>query len=133
MGITAQACCPCDHPAACPLLNPGIPWCRDQIALVAGDSLALSGEAFRAAGLPRFRLLSVDGGHSLETTLHDLTLAACLLREGGVMVVDDVVMQVPLQAACMPPAPWRYVCHRVRQSLTPRHSMHALQPHSPPA
>jgi hypothetical protein len=66
---------------------------KDQLTLFAGDSLALSGEAFRKAGLPRFRLLSVDGGHSLETTLHDMTLAACLLREGGIMVLDDVVMQ----------------------------------------
>jgi hypothetical protein len=66
---------------------------QDQIILLAGDSMALSGRDFNAKGLPRFRLLSVDGGHSLETTLHDMTLAACLLRDGGIMVVDDVVMQ----------------------------------------
>ena len=65
---------------------------QDELTLLAGDSMGLSGRDFNAKGLPRFRLLSVDGGHSLETTLHDMTLAACLLRDGGIMVVDDVVM-----------------------------------------
>ena len=65
---------------------------QDQVTLLAGDSMALSGRYFNAQGLPKFRLLSVDGSHSLETTLHDMTLAACLLRDGGIMVVDDVVI-----------------------------------------
>ena len=40
---------------------------EDAIEVFAGDSLALSGRQFAARGLPRFRLFSVDGGHSLET------------------------------------------------------------------
>lgn len=36
------------------------------------------------------RLISVDGGHSRESTCHDLNLAAAHLHDGGIVVVDDV-------------------------------------------
>jgi hypothetical protein len=46
---------------------------------------------FSDRGLPAFRMFSVDGGHSTETTLHDMMLASCLLRDGGIMILDDVI------------------------------------------
>merc|ERR1711937_1093874 len=37
-----------------------------------------------------FRLLSVDGGHNLESVLNDLRLAASVLSPGGIVVLDDI-------------------------------------------
>ncbi len=44
-----------------------------------------------AKGFPKWRLLSVDGGHTFEVTLHDLMLASCTVMEGGIVVVDDIL------------------------------------------
>lgn len=38
-----------------------------------------------------YRLFSVDGGHSFETTLNDMVLAAKTVHKYGVIIVDDVV------------------------------------------
>ena len=38
-----------------------------------------------------FRLLSVDGGHTHDTTLNDLLFACEVMAEGGVVIVDDFV------------------------------------------
>lgn len=65
----------------------GIP--ENSITLAAGNSMHLSASNFTSRGWPAFRLLSVDGGHTLEVTLHDLMVASCLVRDGGLVVVDD--------------------------------------------
>jgi hypothetical protein len=65
----------------------GIP--RDQYTLVPGNSLRLSARNFSALNAPAFRVFSVDGGHSLETVLHDFNVAACGLRQGGIIILDD--------------------------------------------
>lgn len=51
--------------------------------------MLLSARNFTAAKLPAFRMLSVDGGHTLEITLHDMMVASCLVRDGGLVVLDD--------------------------------------------
>ena len=38
----------------------------------------------------RFRLFSVDGGHTRELTVNDLTVAASHLEEGGIIILDDI-------------------------------------------
>jgi hypothetical protein len=70
------------------LENVGIP--ETSMTLIGTNSMLLTAENFTARSLPAFRLLSVDGGHSLEVTLHDMMLASCLLRDGGLMILDDV-------------------------------------------
>jgi phage tail protein X len=65
----------------------GIP--RADVRLVSGNSLTLTASNFTSLGLPAWRMLSVDGGHSLETTLHDVSVAACTVRDGGIVIVDD--------------------------------------------
>lgn len=62
---------------------------RDQYTLMPGNSLRLSARNFSAVGAPAFRMFSVDGGHSLETVLHDFNVAACGLRQGGIIILDD--------------------------------------------
>lgn len=57
------------------------------VQLLSQDSTTLSVQQFANMGLPAFRLLSVDGGHSYETTISDMRLAACSIHEGGVFVV----------------------------------------------
>lgn len=65
----------------------GIP--EDSLTLMPGNSLLLSAKNFTAKGYPAFRLLSVDGGHTLEITLHDMMVASCIVRDGGIVVLDD--------------------------------------------
>lgn len=66
----------------------GIP--RTDVIVVAGNSLTLTATNFTdALNLPAWRMLSIDGGHSLETTLHDVNVAACTVRDGGIVIVDD--------------------------------------------
>lgn len=38
-----------------------------------------------------FRMLSVDGGHTYETTLNDLLLACNIISEGGIIILDDFI------------------------------------------
>lgn len=61
----------------------------DDIALFKGNSMLLQASNFLERNLPTFRFLSVDGGHTLELTLHDLQLASCLVMDGGIVVLDD--------------------------------------------
>jgi hypothetical protein len=61
------------------------------IQLIVGDTVVLTAETFVKRGIPKFRFLSVDAGHTLEQTLHDLTLAACVVADGGIVVLDDYI------------------------------------------
>lgn len=56
----------------------------------SADSLALdAGEVLHAASDHRFRLISIDGGHTPEHTLSDLGLAEQVLAPGGLVFLDD--------------------------------------------
>jgi len=59
------------------------------MVLIASNSLDITARNFTQLAIPRFRMISVDGGHSFETTVHDLNLASCIIMDGGVIVVDD--------------------------------------------
>jgi hypothetical protein len=65
----------------------GIP--ENSLTLMPGNSMLLNAKNFTARGFPAFRFLSVDGGHTLEITLHDMMVASCLVRDGGIVVLDD--------------------------------------------
>jgi hypothetical protein len=62
-----------------------------ELHLFSGDTMLLTGESFSKRGLTKFRFLSVDAGHTLELTLHDLMLASCVVAEGGIVVLDDFI------------------------------------------
>ena len=62
---------------------------RDEIEVHAVNSLELTVEDVSRQISPPVRLFSVDGGHSAENTSHDLSLAAAVMCEGGVVIVDD--------------------------------------------
>lgn len=72
------------------LQNAALVGLNGSITVVEGNSMTLSVKNFTELGLPRFRLFSVDAGHAIENTIHDMNVAACILADGGVFVVDDV-------------------------------------------
>lgn len=58
--------------------------------VVEASSLDLDRLGFTAQGR-RFRLFSIDGGHTPEITCNDLQVAERTLVEGGLVVLDDVL------------------------------------------
>lgn len=54
-----------------------------------GDSTRLSGAAIVEMAGGKFRLFSIDGGHTPEVTAHDLATAEAALTEGGIIILDD--------------------------------------------
>lgn len=58
------------------------------VAIISGDSNRLTPEDIRSAAGP-VRLMSIDGGHTAETTANDLRLADSLLVPGGIAILDD--------------------------------------------
>lgn len=61
------------------------------VMVVAGNSMTLTAANFSGHGFPAFRLLSVDGGHTMEITLHDIMLASCVTMDGGIVILDDYI------------------------------------------
>jgi hypothetical protein len=61
-----------------------------QLKFIIRNSLSLDPSEFNVPGLAPFRVFSVDGGHSFETTINDVLLASKLIHEKGVIIVDDV-------------------------------------------
>jgi hypothetical protein len=62
----------------------------DDITIYADSSLTLQESFLENLNLPKFRLISVDGGHSRQITFNDLTVVALNLVEGGIIILDDV-------------------------------------------
>lgn len=60
------------------------------VTIFEGDSRKLTSTLFASKGLPKFRLLSVDGGHTQDIAMSDMQISSCIVMEGGVMVVDDI-------------------------------------------
>ncbi len=54
------------------------------------NSMDLSTSIIASHNLPAFRMFSIDGGHTLEITLHDLNLASCAVAPGGIVILDDI-------------------------------------------
>lgn len=59
------------------------------VAVTANSTELTADDLARELGTPA-RLFSVDGGHTADLTAHDVVIAAPNLREGGVLVLDDV-------------------------------------------
>lgn len=67
----------------------GIP--SNQISIYEGSSVELSLDFASQSQLHPFRIFSVDGGHTRQLTVNDLTIAAANLAPGGIIVLDDVL------------------------------------------
>lgn len=62
----------------------------DNVDVVQASSLDLADRGFLARGR-RFRIFSIDGGHTAEITENDLRLADQTVLDGGLVVLDDVL------------------------------------------
>lgn len=60
------------------------------VEIVQSSSLDLAEQGFVTAGR-RFRIFSIDGGHTAEITRNDLWLAEHTVIERGLVVLDDVL------------------------------------------
>ena len=63
---------------------------QSQIHIFRGSSAELDINFSEMEGISKFRIFSVDGGHTRQLTFNDLTIAASNLIEGGIIVLDDV-------------------------------------------
>lgn len=59
--------------------------------IVIGDSTDYGLDLEKCIGPGSLRLISIDGGHSVEHTVNDLTLANKLINNEGVVILDDVM------------------------------------------
>ena len=64
------------------------------IDIVKGDSLKLRTKDFGKAYIGTTRLFSVDGGHTIRHVLNDMALAASVIDDYGVVIVDDFFNQL---------------------------------------
>lgn len=63
---------------------------RDATEVIAASSLTLEENGFVERGR-RFRMFSVDGGHTADVARNDLQIAERTIVEGGVVILDDVL------------------------------------------
>ncbi|MFY1694917.1 MULTISPECIES: class I SAM-dependent methyltransferase [unclassified Solwaraspora] len=62
----------------------------DNVDILQTSSLELEQTGFVSAGR-RFRIFSIDGGHTTEITENDLRIAEQTVTERGMVVVDDIL------------------------------------------
>jgi hypothetical protein len=63
---------------------------RSDLEIVKADSMQLEPtDILKVTDGTRFRMFSVDGSHTTHNTANDLRVAHRLLRQGGIIVVDD--------------------------------------------
>src|SRR5262245_62858555 len=62
----------------------------ERLVLHQGNSLELGGADLERLAAGPLRFTSADGGHTADTTAHDLGTAEASLADGGIIVVDDV-------------------------------------------
>jgi hypothetical protein len=60
-----------------------------RIKLISKNSLNLTSRELLDTSQQKFRLYSLDGGHSTNIVQNDLQLAESVLRDGGIIIVDD--------------------------------------------
>jgi hypothetical protein len=86
----------------------------DHFRLWQANSMQLTSADFAAQQFPRFRMLSVDGGHMVEAALRDLMLASCIIEEGGIVILDDYMN---VNWLGVPEAAVLFVHHQERASI----------------
>ena len=60
-----------------------------KLYLFSDSSMYLSKLLFLRWNLPAVRMFSIDGGHLRPIVLNDFEKAACVMREGGIIIFDD--------------------------------------------
>ena len=60
-----------------------------RIRVFDDSSMYLSKAVYKTMDLPAFRFYSIDGNHFEPFTLHDVEHVTCVLRDGGIISIDD--------------------------------------------
>jgi hypothetical protein len=68
---------------------------QDSIQIIKKDSLTLSVKDLLdiESNIGKFRLFSIDGGHTQQHTINDFKIAEQLVCNGGLVIVDDYLNQ----------------------------------------
>lgn len=61
----------------------------EKISIVQADSLSITVDVFTKLTNRKFRIFSIDGGHTISHVINDLNLAESTLDDYGMVVVDD--------------------------------------------
>lgn len=61
----------------------------ERLRILAADSFKLTTDDLRQETSDKFRLASIDGGHTRELVCHDLEIAYPLLKQGCILALDD--------------------------------------------
>ena len=61
-----------------------------RIRVFDDSSIYLNKAVYKAMNLPAFRFYSIDGNHYEPYVLHDVEHVACVLRDGGIISIDDI-------------------------------------------
>jgi hypothetical protein len=59
--------------------------------IIHGDSTDSALDLINRIGLGTMRYISIDGGHTAEHTINDLKIANQLIRNEGVVILDDII------------------------------------------
>jgi predicted O-methyltransferase YrrM len=61
----------------------------DRLRIIVENSLDITPRNLRKKTTSDIRFISVDGGHTSDVVYHDLCLAKSLVKEGGIIALDD--------------------------------------------
>ena len=61
-----------------------------RIRVFDDSSIYLNKAVYKTMNLPAFRFYSIDGNHYEPYVLHDVEHVACVLRDGGIISIDDI-------------------------------------------
>lgn len=59
--------------------------------IIAGDSTDSALDLINTIGPGTMRYVSIDGGHTVEHTLNDLKIAEKIVKNNGVVILDDIM------------------------------------------
>jgi len=62
---------------------------NDRLKIIAKNSLNITPDDLRDKETSDFRFISVDGGHTSDIVYHDLCLAKSVIKDGGIIALDD--------------------------------------------
>ena len=63
----------------------------NNVKIISGDSTDPKLNLVDTIGKGAIRFVSIDGGHTVEHTINDLKIAAELINNQGVVILDDIL------------------------------------------
>jgi hypothetical protein len=70
-------------------LSTYFPYLKNRVRIVSGDSMAFVPSAVQEVFREKVRIFSVDGGHTVQHVINDMSLAQDVLAPRGTILLDD--------------------------------------------